>query len=126
MDMHKFHRYWSSYLHEWVSFLGFYIWMFVSFHRSTSQYLSNQATMSLNLLTWQRLHQSPSKTTLSLNLQTMWRQMHQFLQLGMYSQPPGMCSLLLRLFSNSELVTSTYHQLLIKLRLILSFQMIGS
>jgi hypothetical protein len=126
MDMHKFHRYWSSYLHEWVSFLGFYIWMFVSFHRLTSQYLSNQATMSLNLPTWRRLHQSPSKTTLSLNLQTTWRRMHQFLQLGMYSQTPGMCSLLLRLFSNSQLVTSTYHQLLIKLRLILSFQMIGS
>jgi hypothetical protein len=83
--MHKFHRYWSSYLHEWVSFLGFYIWMFVSFHRLTSQYLSNQAIMSLNLLTWRRLHQSPSKTTLSLNLQTTWRWVHQFLQLGMYS-----------------------------------------
>jgi hypothetical protein len=107
MDMHKFHRYWSSYLHEWVSFLGFYIWMFVSFHRLTSQYLSNQATMSLNLPTWRRLHQSPSKTTLSLNLQTTRRRMHQFLQLGMYNQTPGMCSLLLRLFSNSQLVTST-------------------
>jgi hypothetical protein len=126
MDMDKFHRYLSSYLHEWVSFLGFYIWMFLSFHRLTSQYLFNQATMSQNLPTWRRLHQSLSKTTLSLNLQTMWRWMHQFLQLGMYSQTPGMCSLLLRLFSNSQLVTSTYHQLLIKLRLILSFQMIGS
>jgi hypothetical protein len=129
MDMHKFHRYWSRYLHEWVSFLGFYIWMFVSFHRLTSQYLSNQATMwpCINHpFTWRRLHQSPSKTTLSLNLQTIWRRMHQFLQLGMYSQTPGMCSLLLRLFTNSQIVTSTYHQLLIKLCLILSFQMIGS
>jgi hypothetical protein len=44
----------------------------------------------------------------------------------MYSQTPGMCSLLLKLFLNSQLVTSTYHKLLIKLRLILSFQIIGS
>jgi hypothetical protein len=124
--MHMFHMYWSSYLHEWVSFLGFYIWMFVSFHRLTTQYMSNQATMSLNLPTWRRLHQSPNKTTLSLNLQTKWQRMHQFLQLGMYSQTPGMCSLLLRLFSNAQLVSSTYHQLLIKLRLILSFEMVGS
>jgi hypothetical protein len=100
--------------------------MFEFFHRLTSQYLSNQATMSLNLPTWQQLHQSPSKTTLTPNLQTTWWRMHQFLQLGMYSQTPGMFSLVLRLFSNSQLVTSTYHQLLIKLHLILSFQMIGS
>jgi hypothetical protein len=53
-------------LQEWVSFLGFYIWMFVSFHRLTSQYLSNQATMSLNLATWRRLHQSPIKTSNNL------------------------------------------------------------
>jgi hypothetical protein len=128
MDSHKFHRYWSSYLHEWVSFLGFYIWMFVSFRRLTSQYLSNhsQATMSLNLPTWRQLHQSPSKTTLSLNPQTTSRRNHQFLHLGMYSQTPGMCSRVLKLFSNSQLFTSTYHQLLMKLRLTLSFQMIGS